>query len=73
MLQYMNKSCNRKRINLIYRLDNGASRCLLYVVDDGHLLTVTEALINTLQSDYAIKTYIAIVYKSGVLYDKGLA
>jgi len=72
MLQRINKSLNGRRINLIHRLDRGASGCLLCAVDDGHLSTVTKELINALQSDKAVKTYVAIVRGSGMLHDNDL-
>ena len=65
-----------RKVNLIHRLDRGASGCLLltYADDvdddksvDSNKSSTTATLIDALQSPDSIKTYVALVRGEGIL------
>jgi len=74
-----NENAPMRKVNLIHRLDRGASGCLLftYADDDDNKLSDndgnvsikgdTAQLIDSLQSDNSIKTYVALVRGEGIL------
>lgn len=72
MLQRVRDTIGR-RINLIHRLDRGASGCLLASHAEENceeLRECTKTLIEALQSPLATKTYVAIVRGEGVFKDE---
>ena len=77
MLQRVRDTLQR-RVNLIHRLDRGASGCLLVALssegkeDCDQLRTATKLLSDALQSPDAIKTYVAITRGEGILRGEDL-
>ena len=67
MLQRVRDAVNRK-VNLVHRLDRGASGCLLLTyTDDGNSTTVLSEAMSR-----ANKTYVALVRGEGILYGEDL-
>ncbi|KAL7472123.1 hypothetical protein ACHAXS_012453 [Conticribra weissflogii] len=67
-----------RRVNLIHRLDRGASGCLIFSFADGDRVdekkdpNPTSQLIQSLQNPNSIKTYVALVRGEGILHGEDL-
>ena len=70
MLQRM-RSALGKRVNLVHRLDRGASGCLLCTFSDNDVMeNTTKVLIDAMT--LANKTYVALVRGEGILHEEDL-
>lgn len=76
LLQRVRDTLGGRRVNLIHRLDRGASGCVVCAFADQDNQEIaagqTAQLIEALQSANSTKTYVALVRGTGILHDRDL-